>query len=191
MSENKKRVIDRIKVVADTGDADSQFILAIMYDELVEYRNKEEAFKYYTLAAENGIAEAQYRLGDIYYYNSDFMFVDKSLEIAFKYYKLAAENGYADAQYKLGQIYDNGMNKYDYKTGKISVIVAENIKEALKYYKLAAENGIAAAQIRVLEICLNEKLFEDFEKYYRLASNNKDEHTRITADYLSQAIKTR
>ena len=191
MNDNMKRVIDRIKVVADNGDADSQFILAIMYDEIVEYRNKEEAFKYYTLAAENGIAEAQYRLGDIYYYNSDFMFVEKSLEIAFKYYKLAAENGYAAAQYKLGNIYNNGMNKYDYKTGKTSVIVPENMKKALKYYKLAAENGVAAAQIRVLEICLNEKQFDDFEKYYTLASNNEDEHTRISADYLSQKIKTR
>lgn len=191
MSENKKRVIDRIKTAADNGDADSQFILATMYDEIVEYRNKKEAFKYYTLAAGNGIAEAQYRLGDIYYYNKDLILSDKNLELAFKYYKLAADNGYAVAQYKLGSIYDHGMNKYDYKTGKTSVIVAENIEEALKYYKLAAENGIDDAQIRVLEICVEKDNHEVFDEYYALASSSEDEHTRITADYLSQRIRAR
>ena len=133
MSENKKRVIDRIKVAADNGDADSQFILATMYDALVEYRNKEEAFKYYTLAAQNGIAEAQYRLGDIYYYNKDLLFADKNLLLAFKYYKLAADNGYAPAQYKIGEIYEDGLRKYDPKTGKTIVVVAENNVAALKY----------------------------------------------------------
>ncbi len=189
MIENKNRVIDRIKIAADNGDADSQFILATMYDELVEYRNNEEAFKYYTLAAQNGIAEAQYKLGDIYYYNKDLILDDKNLELAFNYYKIAADNGYSNAQYKLGEIYDDGMNKYDYRTGKTSVIVAKNIKKALKYYKLAAEDGIADAQIRVLEICLEKNIFEDFDKYYTLASNNEDEHIRLTANYLSREIK--
>lgn len=56
-----------------------------MYDALVEYRNEEEAFKYYKLAADSEIAEAQYRLGDIYYYNSIFHFVYINLEEAFAY----------------------------------------------------------------------------------------------------------
>lgn len=191
MSENKTNVIDRIKAAADNGNADSQFTLAVMYDKIVEYRNKEEAFKYYTLAAKNGIAEAQYRLGDIYFFNSDFLFVDKSLEIAFYYYKIAADNGYAAAQYELGRIYDHGMNKYDYKTGKTIVIVAENKKEALKYYRLAADNGISKAQIRVMEICLDKGNFEDFEKYYALASNNEDEDIRICAHDLAIRRKRR
>ena len=190
MNENYKKVIDRIKTAADNGNADSQYILAVMFDEVVEYRNKEEAFKYYTLAANNGVPEAQYKLGDIYYYNKDLIFVDKNLLLAFKYYKYAADNGYAPAQYKIGEIYEDGLRKYDPKTGKTIVVVAENNGAAFKYYKLAADNGISKAQIRVMEMCLNKANSKDFEKYYTLASNSEDEAIRFCAYDLSIRRKT-
>lgn len=189
MSEQNTGVIDRIKASADKGDADSQLILAVMYDRIVEYRNKEEAFKYYLLAAKNGISEAQYRLGDIYYYNSDFLFVNKSLEEAFKYYKIAADNGYAPAQYKIALIYENGMRKYDPKTRKTSIIIAESKETAFKYYKLAARNGVTEALMRVLEICKDTNKPKVFEEYYILASNNENEDTRIYAKNLSYQFK--
>ncbi len=189
MSEQKTSVIDRIKALADNGDADSQFILATMYDALVEYRNKKEAFKYYTLAAQNGIAEAQYRLGDIYYYNKDLIFTDKNLELAFKYYKLAADNEYAPAQYKIALIYENGMCKYDPQTGKTSVIIAENRETAFKYYKLAACNGITEALLRVLEISKDTNKPKVFEEYYMLACNSENEDTCIYAKNLSYQFK--
>lgn len=181
----EKRVIDRIKVAADNGGADSPFILATMYDALVEYRNKKQSFKYYTLAAQNGIAEAQYRLEDIYYYNKDLIFVDENFELAFKYYNFATDNEYAHAQYKIALIYENGVRKYDYKSGKTSVIIAENRETTFKYYKLAAENGITEVFMRVLEICKDTNKPKVFKKYYMLASNSKNEDTRIYANYLS------
>ena len=187
MSEDKKRVIDRIKAAADNGDLDSQFILATMYDRLVEYRNKEEAFKYYTLAAENGIAEAQYRLGDIYYYNKDLILANINKELAFKYYKLAADNGYAPAQYVLGSIYYQGMKEYITSTGKSVTVVSANSEEALKYYKLAAFSGVDKALINVLALCYAENKFEDFEHFYIIASNSENEKIRLDANnmYLS------
>ena len=184
MAENKKRVIDRIKTAADNGDGDSQFILATMYDVLIEYRNKEEAFKYYRLAADNGIAEAQYKLGDIYYYNKDLIFADINKELAFKYYSLAADNGYATAQYRLGDIYRNGMKEYIASTGKSVIVVPENNEEALKYYKLAALGGVDKALISVLTLCCIENKFEDFEQFYIIASNSKDENIRLDANHM-------
>ena len=186
MSYNKSKVIDRIKVSADKGDADSQFILATMCDWMVEYRDYDEALKYYLLSAENGIAEAQYRLGDIYSSNSLFPNVDKNEEEGVKYYKLAADNGHAQAQYIIAQMYEHGMNRYDYSTGKTVTIVPKNEDEALKYYELAAVNGISNAQIRILEIMIDKKQFQYFDKYYDLASNNEDEHTRLAAANLLQ-----
>ena len=181
MIELKPGVVDRLKDAADKGDADSQYLLAVMYDEIVEYRNKVEAFKYYTLAAQNGIAEAQYRLGSIYYYNKDFILKDIDLELAFKYYKLAADNGYGPAQYKIADIYDFGLNRYDHETGRIVTVIDANRLEALKYYRLAANNGVRDALIRGLEITLEDERTRDFDTFYTIASNSSDEKTRIYA----------
>ncbi len=186
MSENKKRVIDRVKVAADKGDADSQFILASMYDVFPEYRNEEEAFKYYKLAADNGIAEAQYKLGIIYSHNSIFNFVDVNLEEAFKYYKLAADNGYAPAQYEIACIYERGMYRHASVTGAREVVITKNNTDAFKYYKLAALGGIDEALIRVLEICARTNEDELFEEFYKIASNSENELVCIFADNLSQ-----
>ncbi len=189
MKGNYKGVIDRIKAAADNGDADSQFILAAIYEEILylEDDKLKEAFKYYKLAAENGIAEAQYKLGDIYYYNELNIIKKANFKLAFKYYKLAADNGYPDAQYKVGSIYEDGMQIRI--KGEFITFVPENKKESLKYYKLAADNGVVEALIRVIEICLHNDNNNDFEKYYAIARNNKDEDTRNYAHYLAMKRK--
>ena len=181
MGENNKRVIDRIKIAADKGDPDSQFILATMYDDVLEYTNKEEAFKYYNLAAQNGIAEAQFKLGDIYYYNKDLLLPNINKKLAFHYYKLAADNGYAPAQYELGDIYCDGMSEYITRTGKSVTVVSKDKTEALKYYKLAALGGVEEALINVLSLCLDQNKIEDFEQFYMIADSSENEMIRLDA----------
>ncbi len=181
MGENNKRVIDRIKIAADKGDPDSQFILATMYDDVLEYTNKEEAFNYYNLAAQNGIAEAQFKLGDIYYYNKDLLLPNINKKLAFHYYKLAADNGYAPAQNKLGDIYCNGMSEYITRTGKSVTVVPKDETKALKYYKLAALGGVDKALISVLALCLAQNKIEDFEQFYMIADSSEDERIRLVA----------
>lgn len=81
--------------------------------------------------AEQGIAEAQNWLGEIYYYGYG---VDKDYEQAVAWYRKAAEQGEASAQNNLGVMYKkgNGVDKDD--------------EQAVKWFRKAAEQGEALAQ---------------------------------------------
>ncbi|MDA9163131.1 sel1 repeat family protein, partial [Alphaproteobacteria bacterium] len=59
----------------------------------------------YTLAAEQGLAQAQYNIG-VYYDNG--WGVVQNYKTASEWYTLAAEQGHAKAQYNLGLMYRNG-----------------------------------------------------------------------------------
>ncbi|MEW6164614.1 MAG: tetratricopeptide repeat protein [Pseudomonadota bacterium] len=56
--------------------------------------------------AERGDAEAQYRLGRLYYYDAPG--VPRDYRLAFRWFRLAALQGHAGAQYKLGGMYFSG-----------------------------------------------------------------------------------
>jgi hypothetical protein len=83
-------------------------------------------------AAEQGNAEAQCRLGDMYYegrYDAP-----RDEKKAVYWYRMAAEQGDADAQFSLGGMYANGQG------------VPRDDAEAVKWYQKAAEQGNPAAQ---------------------------------------------
>ena len=63
------------------------------------------AVKWYTLAAEQGYATAQYNLGFMY---DNGRGVPQNDRTAVKWYRLAAEQGGADAQFNLGNMYRLG-----------------------------------------------------------------------------------
>ena len=63
------------------------------------------AVKWYTLAAEQGNAKAQFNLGFMYQNGKGVLQDDKT---AVKWYRLAAEQGDAKAQTNLGVMYANG-----------------------------------------------------------------------------------
>jgi uncharacterized protein len=88
--------------LAEQGDADVQFILAIMYDngEGVPQDYK-QAVKWYTKAAEQGNAKAQHNLGVMY---DNGQGVPQDYKQAVKWYTKAAEQGDARAQYNRGVI---------------------------------------------------------------------------------------
>jgi hypothetical protein len=58
-----------------------------------------EAVKWYRLSAEQGVAQAQYKLGWMY---SNGLGVPQDYKEAVKWYRLSAEQGVAQAQYNLG-----------------------------------------------------------------------------------------
>jgi TPR repeat protein len=68
-------------------------------------KNDVMAIKYYQLAADQGLAYAQYNLGRMYANGEG---VAKNDAMAFKYYQLAADQGLAYAQYSLGLMYYYG-----------------------------------------------------------------------------------
>ncbi len=84
--------------------------------------------------AEQGVADAQYNLGKMYYFGKG---VPQDYKTAVKWFTLAAEQGIAGAQTNLGLMYYNGEG------------VPQDDKSALKWYTLAAEQGDAPAQFNL------------------------------------------
>src|SRR6202046_3547790 len=78
--------------------------------------------------ADQGSAQAQYRLGSMY--DAGRGVVQSDAE-ALKWYRMAAEQGNASAQYDLALMYDKGQG------------VAQNYTEAAKWYVKAANQGDA------------------------------------------------
>lgn len=89
------------------------------------------ALRLFRPLAEQGNANAQYNLGNMYGWGNG---VPRNYPEAVQWFRLAAEQGHATAQYNLGVMYDQGKG------------VPENRAEAVKWYRLAAEQGDAAAQ---------------------------------------------
>ena len=135
----------------------------------VAYDNKNyaEAVKWYTKAAEQGYAQAQYDLGLCYDKGQG---VTQDYTEAVKWYRKAAEQGHAEAQYYLGDCYrwgravkkdeteavkwyrkaaEQGHSDAQYDLGKCyryGIGVTVNSAEAVKWYKKAAEQGHSDAQ---------------------------------------------
>ena len=79
--------------------------------------------------AENGDAEAQWRLGEAYREGKE---VKQDFVEAVKWYRLAAEQGYDRVQAILGRFYVFGPERDDV--------------EAVKWFRLAADQGLDQAQ---------------------------------------------
>ncbi|MDR1695416.1 MAG: SEL1-like repeat protein [Endomicrobium sp.] len=157
------------KKSAEAGNVASQIKLAEIYirrssdarwRRFIVNGDLVEAAAWYRKAAEQGSSDAQYELGEMYYYGrgvnkiSDeaFKWFEKSAEQGniearkmlkkfeikdpfFEQTKKSAEAGYAESQLALGKIY------YEHKELK-----KDYAAEAVKWYKEAAEQGLAEAQ---------------------------------------------
>ena len=86
--------------------------------------------KWYRKAAEQGLAQAQFSLGNRY---SEGTGVPKNHAEAAKWYQRAAKQGYAKAQYNLGNMYFNGEG------------VSVNSIKAYMWWSLAMEQGNESA----------------------------------------------
>lgn len=137
-------------------------ILALCYEKGIGVKaNSQKAFKRYTLAAEQGLAEAQYSLGRCY---ATGIGVDANPEEALKLYRQAAVQGHADAQNDLAfnlrgnqnlqeealslqrQAADQGNAKAQNKLGLWYQDSIGGESEAFRFYRLAADQGYADAQ---------------------------------------------
>jgi predicted aspartyl protease len=90
--------------------------------------------KWYRLAAQQGKADAQLLLGEMYKNGHG---VTQDYREAVKWYRLAAQQGSAGAQYSLGSLYEKGQG------------VAQDYREAVKWHRPAAQQGWAGAQYRL------------------------------------------
>jgi TPR repeat protein len=113
-----------------------------------------DAFKWYSLAAEQGDADAQCNLEQMYEKGEG---VPQDYVEAIKWCKLAAGQGHAGAQYNLGAAHGNGEG------------VPQDFAKAARLIKLAADQGNATA-ITTLPIILYQHLFPPGTKVKLLVS---------------------
>jgi TPR repeat protein len=98
--------IQRLRPLAEQGDARAQSLLGLMYSYGRGVRQHDgEAVKWFGHAADQGDAAAQFNLGNMY---AEGRGVAKNDAEAARWYRLAADRGYAQAQYNLGLAYAKG-----------------------------------------------------------------------------------
>lgn len=114
---------------AERGDVKAQFLLGLGH---VAGTNNAEAAKWFRLAGEQGLTQAQLYLG---YFHRDGDGVPQSHEEAAKWFRRAAELGNGDAQFSLGQALEDGMG------------VRRDDAESAKWLRLAAAQGVVGAQV--------------------------------------------
>lgn len=96
--------IATLRAQAEAGDAYAQLNLGAAYDNApAAERDVKQALHWYQLAAEQGVAEAQFNLAHL------LVEAELSAELAAEWMHKAAEQGMADAQYLLGVIYAEGL----------------------------------------------------------------------------------
>ena len=116
--------------VKKTG-GDSPFIIE---DSPFQIEDVPPTSEHIRKAAEQGDAEAQYRLGVCYHWGSG---VPQDKGEAAKWYRKSADQGFASAQHNLGFLYAGGDG------------VPRDKEEAVKWFRKAAEQEDALAQFRL------------------------------------------
>jgi TPR repeat protein len=86
--------------------------------------------------AAQGHAEAQFWLGELYYFGLGH-YVPQDYAQAAKWYEKAAVQGHAEAQFWLGRLYDLGRD------------VPQDYAQAVKWYEKAAVQGHSSAQYKI------------------------------------------
>jgi len=131
-ADTQLALVRECRDLAGQGNADAQFGLGQLYENSFVAMTTDyvEAGKWYRLAAEQGMAAAQYNLGRILTRHG----VTQDNVEAVKWYRLAAEQGNPHSQFSLGYIYYDGKG------------VTQDYAEAAKWYRLAAMQGDYTAQ---------------------------------------------
>ena len=140
--------------------------------------SNEIAAKIYREAADLGHAEAQFRLGGLYYRGVG---IGQDLVEAARYFKLAADNGVAQGKFFLAESYLNGQG------------VVESLTEALNLYHQAAQLGHGFSQLILANRYRHgDALPRDYVKAYsyaNLAANStQDESDKAAAIGLRDEI---
>lgn len=155
--------------------------------------NKQEAFKWFRFAAEQGHARAQYQLGECY--ETGYGVLPNAARSA-KWHLASAQQGFPQAQEKIGRCFRDGIGvPQDHKqallwfrqlNGPIGNIrlaecyengygVPQNYDEAIAQYRCAAENGAPEAQYRLgMYYFTGRRIPEDYSeavKWFGLAAN--------------------
>jgi hypothetical protein len=137
----------------------------------------DEAITRYRKAAEQGSADAQFRLGTIYYFGQG---IPQDYQEAAIWYRKAAEQGSAYAQFNLGIMYYRGLG------------VLRDYREAAQWFTRAAEGGHTKAQYNMAVTYYDgQGVLEDYVEAYKwalLASMNGSVPARVLGDTLRRIM---
>lgn len=145
----------------------------------VAYSEGAESVKWLSKAAEQGNSDAQFNLG-VVFANGQGVAQDHS--VAAKWFRKAADQGNADAQWNLGGLYRDGLG------------VTQDYDQALKLFLKSAEQGNADAQVRIGYMYgTGTGVPLDYEKataWYRKAAEQGNsiakDNLRITEEFLKK-----
>lgn len=141
--------------------------------ELYDKELYDEALEWLEVSAEQGNADAQGKLGDMFYCG---LGVAENKEEAAKWYYKAAEQGDPDAQCSLGIMYRNGE------------CFAQSDEEALKWFSKAAEKGNANAQFFLGNMYREgqgiDQNLEEAIKWYHKAAEQGDSDSQYNLGYI-------
>jgi TPR repeat protein len=139
VAEDEARGLALGRESAAAGSCFGQFVVGRCYDEGYGgvVKDYAEAVQLYSLAAEQGYADAQNNLGNMF---ENGQGVVQDYAEAVRLYRLAADQGHAYAQNNLGNMFNNGEG------------VAPDRAEAIRWYRLAAAQGHAFAQDNLVHL---------------------------------------
>jgi TPR repeat protein len=124
----KKQVGALISLGVSAGESVDHFKIA---EQKAAQKDFAAAAKEYRLAADQGHAEAQCKLGACYFRGNG---VEKNEKEAVKWYQKAADQGFALAEYYLGSALFHGRG------------IEKNVVKGIELHRQAAEKGIVPAQ---------------------------------------------
>ena len=117
----------------------------------------EEEFKWFRMAAESGLPEAQCRFGELFENGLAEIGLERDYIEAVKWYRKAAEQGCAIAQEKLSHMYEFGHG------------VDKNWAEALKWICKAAMQGYMSAMFKInftFKEFLKDNIYKEIKERY-------------------------
>lgn len=141
---------------------------AVVFRRDIAEDNKAIDFDLLLSAAEQGNADAQFLLAELYYRRyEDGDGTENDLNEAVQWYQESAGHGNAMAQFEIGWCYQSGNG------------VEEDQEKAVKWYRIAAEQGYAVAQYWLGWCCQYgqgvEADLEEAVKWYRIAAEQGNE----------------
>jgi hypothetical protein len=136
--------------LAESGHARAQFGLYKLYAGGlgVEKPDPKKAVEWLTMAAEAGLPNAQYTMGDVLLRGKG---VEKDESAAVGWYEKASGQGHAEARFKLAALYYAGIG------------VAKNIPKSLALYRASADAGHPEALTTMGVFYFNGRVFKKSE----------------------------
>lgn len=136
VDKNRTTAMQWLRKGAALNDQWSKYNLSmLLLDNEKDAKAVAEGLYWLEAAAQSGLAEGQFRYGEIFYLG--LFGVAPDYGKALSNYRMAAEHGVVAAQFRLGQMYQQGLG------------LDVDVRQAESWYRKSASGGNAAAQYQL------------------------------------------